>query len=71
MYHIFYTIILWFSDCPNEIPKFNIESKAANTNASQSISEDASSVMPSVNNEMSDMSMSIEVDMADASMVKE
>lgn len=61
-----------YPNCPDEIPKFSIEPKAADCTATESIAEDTSSVIPSVNNQMSDMSMSIEVDMVDASgIVKE
>ncbi|KAG5887178.1 hypothetical protein JTB14_028981 [Gonioctena quinquepunctata] len=55
-----------YPDCPSEIPKFSIAPKASITVVSENITEDASSVIPSVNNEMSEMSMSIEVDMVDA-----
>nr|XP_023012810.1 cell division cycle protein 16 homolog [Leptinotarsa decemlineata] len=60
-----------YPDCPTEIPKFNIRSKVSNTVVSENITEDASSVIPSVNNDMSDMSMSIEVDMDASDIVKE
>ncbi|XP_057663630.1 cell division cycle protein 16 homolog isoform X2 [Diorhabda carinulata] len=61
-----------YPDCPDEIPKFNIEPKISDSTVSESMAESSNSVIPSVNNEMSDMSMSIEVDMVDASdIVKE
>lgn len=43
-----------------------MESKSSTTTNKQDTSE-TSSVLPSINNEMSDMSMSIEVDMVDSS----
>ncbi|CAH1176896.1 unnamed protein product [Phaedon cochleariae] len=58
-----------YPDCPIEIPKFSVEPKGSTINASESMVEDASSVIPSVNNALSDMSMSIEVDMEDASSI--
>ncbi|KAJ8962122.1 hypothetical protein NQ318_018079 [Aromia moschata] len=57
-----------YPDCPDDIPKFNIQSKAVNASVSQSVSED-NSVTPSATNEINDMSMSIEVDMPDASSI--
>lgn len=61
-----------YPDCPDDIPKFNIEPKISDSTVSESMAESSNSVIPSVNNEMSDMSMSIEVDMVDASdIVKE
>nr|CAH7754237.1 unnamed protein product [Callosobruchus chinensis] len=49
-----------YQDCPTEIPKYNIESKTATTNNSQSVAESSSLAVRRDNTEMSDMSMSIE-----------
>lgn len=65
---IFLLIVVVFADAPDYIPKFDIETKVlgdTETEVSQ-VNEESTSMAPS------EMSMSIEVDMADASgMIKE